>query len=62
MGLQGLSELREIGRLVANAGYDDGRIRIAVGGTLPSRDLDRIVTHELVHALVAGAATTNVRS
>ena len=28
IGLQGLSELREIWQLVANAGYDDGRIRI----------------------------------
>ena len=42
------------------AGNYDGRIRIAVGGTLPSRDLDRVVTHELVHAIVASAAPQRV--
>jgi tetratricopeptide (TPR) repeat protein len=41
-------------------GAYDGRIRIAVGGTLPSGDLDRIVTHELVHAVVASAAPRRV--
>lgn len=41
-------------------GTYDGRIRIAVGGTLPSRDLDRVVTHELVHAFVANAAPQRV--
>ena len=37
-------------------GHFDGRIRIAVGGTIDPADLDRIVAHELVHALVANAA------
>jgi tetratricopeptide (TPR) repeat protein len=37
-------------------GHYDGRIRIAVGGTVTSHDLDRVVTHELVHAVVASAA------
>lgn len=41
-------------------GNYDGRIRLAVGGTLPSRDLDRVVTHELVHAVVASAAPRRV--
>ena len=42
-------------------GNYDGRIRIAVGGTLPSSgDLDRVVTHELVHAVVANAAPRRV--
>ena len=41
-------------------GNYDGRIRIAVGGTLPSRDLDRLVTHELVHAIVASAVVRRV--
>jgi hypothetical protein len=35
----------------------DGRIRVAVSGALESpRDLDRVVTHELVHAVIASAA------
>jgi hypothetical protein len=42
------------------AGNYDGRIRIAVGGTLPSHDLDRVVTHELVHAVIASAAPRRV--
>jgi hypothetical protein len=42
------------------AGHYDGRIRIAAGGTIPSRDLDRVVTHELVHAVVASAAPRRV--
>jgi hypothetical protein len=42
------------------AGHFDGRIRVAVGGTYASGDLDRIVTHELVHALVASAASRHV--
>jgi hypothetical protein len=41
-------------------GNYDGRIRIAVGGTLPSGDLDRALTHELVHAVVASAAPRRV--
>jgi hypothetical protein len=43
----------------ATGGYD-GRIRIAVGGTLRPDDLDRVVTHELVHAIVASAAPRRV--
>jgi tetratricopeptide (TPR) repeat protein len=44
----------------AGGGYD-GRIRVAVGGALrtPSA-LDRVVVHELVHAVVASAAPRNV--
>jgi tetratricopeptide (TPR) repeat protein len=41
-------------------GNYDGRIRVAVGGTLPSRELDRVVTHELVHAFVATAAPRRI--
>ncbi len=41
-------------------GNYDGRIRIAVGGAVPSYDLDRLVTHELVHAFVASAAPRRV--
>ena len=42
-------------------GRYDGRIRIAIGGALePPRDLDRIVTHELVHAVIASAAPQGV--
>jgi hypothetical protein len=42
------------------AGGYDGRIRIAVGGALRPGDLDRVVTHELVHAIVASAAPRRV--
>jgi tetratricopeptide (TPR) repeat protein len=42
------------------AGHYDGRIRVAVGGTYAPGDLDRIVTHELVHAVVASAASRQV--
>jgi peptidase MA superfamily protein/tetratricopeptide repeat protein len=43
------------------AGGYDGRIRIAVGGAMQSpSDLDRVVTHELVHAIVASAAHARV--
>jgi hypothetical protein len=43
------------------AGHYDGRIRVAVGGALDSPEaLDRIVTHELVHAFVASAAPRRV--
>jgi hypothetical protein len=38
------------------AGRYDGRIRVAVGGSVAGIDLDRVVTHELVHAFVASAA------
>jgi Peptidase MA superfamily len=42
-------------------GRYDGRIRLAVGGALQStHELDRIVTHELVHAIVASAAPHGV--
>jgi tetratricopeptide (TPR) repeat protein len=43
----------------ATGGYD-GRIRLAVGGTVRPSDLDRVVTHELVHAIVASAAPRRV--
>ena len=43
----------------ATGGYD-GRIRVAVGGALRPGDLDRVVTHELVHAIVASAAPRRV--
>ena len=42
------------------AGGYDGRIRVAVGGALRPADLDRVVTHELVHAIVASAAPRRV--
>jgi hypothetical protein len=42
------------------AGNYDGRIRIAVGGTIPAGDLERVATHELVHAFVASAAQRRV--
>jgi len=50
-------EFHEITRTPAWAsGEYDGRIRVAAGGALSStRELDRIVTHELVHAFVASA-------
>jgi tetratricopeptide (TPR) repeat protein len=41
-------------------GKFDGRIRVAVGGTLPGGELDRVVTHELVHAIVSTAAPRRV--
>lgn len=42
------------------AGNYDGRIRIAVGGSIPAGDLERVATHELVHAFVASAAQRRV--
>ena len=42
------------------AGNYDGRIRLAVGGTIPSGDLERVATHELVHAFVATIAPRRV--
>jgi tetratricopeptide (TPR) repeat protein len=42
------------------AGRYDGRIRVAVGGTIPGDELDRVVTHELVHAVVASAAPRRI--
>ena len=41
-------------------GTFDGRIQVAVGGALSSSALDRVVTHELVHAVVASAAHRRV--
>jgi tetratricopeptide (TPR) repeat protein len=50
-------EFHDITRSPAWAtGNYDGRIRIAVGGELPAHELDRVVTHELAHAVVASAA------
>jgi hypothetical protein len=44
-----------------SAGNYDGQIRIAVGGALSSpRELDRVATHELVHAIVASAAERRI--
>jgi tetratricopeptide (TPR) repeat protein len=46
----------------AGGGYD-GRIRLPVGGALRSpRTLDRVVTHEFVHAVIASAAPRGVPS
>ena len=52
-------EFHEITRSPAwAAGEYDGRIRVAAGGGLSSvRELDRVVTHELVHAFVASTTT-----
>jgi tetratricopeptide (TPR) repeat protein len=42
-----------------SVGRFDGRIRLAVGGALATpRALDRVLTHELVHAMIAHAAPT----
>lgn len=44
----------------AGGGYD-GRIRLAVGGAMRTpAALDRVVRHELVHAMIAHAAPRNV--
>ena len=44
----------------AGGGYD-GRIRLPVGGALRSRrELERVVTHEFVHAVIHDAAPTGV--
>jgi len=44
----------------AGGGYD-GRIRLPVGGALRSpKSLERVVTHEFVHAAIHTAAPTNV--
>ncbi len=59
--LYGNREFHDITRSPSWAtGNYDGRIRIAVGGAVPSYDLDRLVTHELVHAFVASAAPRRV--
>ena len=50
-------EFHDITRSPAWAtGNYDGRIRIAVGGELRAHELDRVVTHELAHAVIASAA------
>jgi tetratricopeptide (TPR) repeat protein len=44
-----------------SAGGYDGRIRVAVGGALDAPyALDRVVTHEFVHAVVASAAPRRI--
>jgi tetratricopeptide (TPR) repeat protein len=55
-------QFQDITRAPAWAGGNfDGRIRVAVGGALRTpAALDRVVTHELVHAIVASAAPRNV--
>jgi len=55
-------EFREITRSPAwAAGEYDGRIRVDAGGALSSaHELDRIVTHELVHAFVASATSGRI--
>ena len=59
--LYGNREFHDITRSPSWAtGNYDGRIRIAVGGAVPSYDLDRLVTHELVHAFIASAAPRRV--
>jgi Peptidase MA superfamily len=60
--LYGNREFQDLTRSPAWAtGRYDGRIRLAVGGALQSpHELDRIVTHELVHAIVASAAPRGV--
>ena len=55
-------EFHDITRSPAWAtGNYDGRIRIAVGGELSAHELDRVVTHELAHAVVASAAPRRCR-
>jgi tetratricopeptide (TPR) repeat protein len=55
-------QFQDITRAPAWAGGGfDGRIRLAVGGALRSpRALDRVVTHEFVHAAIASIAPRNV--
>jgi hypothetical protein len=55
-------QFQDITKAPAWAGGNfDGRIRVAVGGALRTpAALDRVVTHELVHAVVATAAPRNV--
>jgi tetratricopeptide (TPR) repeat protein len=55
-------QFRDITRAPAWAGGGyDGRIRLPVGGALRSqKSLERVVTHEFVHAAIRTAATTNV--
>jgi tetratricopeptide (TPR) repeat protein len=54
-------EFRELTRSPAWAtGHFDGRIRLTVGGEMSADALDRVVAHELVHAVVASAAPRQV--
>ncbi len=55
-------QFRDITRAPAWAGGGyDGRIRLPVGGALRSpASLERVVTHEFVHAVIRTAAPTNV--
>lgn len=55
-------QFRDITRAPAWAGGGyDGRIRLPVGGALRSpKSLERVVTHEFVHAAIRTAAATNV--
>jgi tetratricopeptide (TPR) repeat protein len=55
-------QFRDITRAPAWAGGGyDGRIRLAVGGAMRSTEtLDRVVTHEFVHAVVANIAPRGV--
>jgi tetratricopeptide (TPR) repeat protein len=55
-------QFQDITRAPAWAGGQyDGRIRLPVGGALASpRALDRVVTHEFVHAAIASVAPRNV--
>jgi hypothetical protein len=55
-------QFRDITRAPAWAGGGyDGRIRLPVGGALRSpKSLERVVTHEFVHAVIRTAGSTNV--
>jgi tetratricopeptide (TPR) repeat protein len=55
-------QFRDITRAPAWAGGGyDGRIRLPVGGALRSpKSLERVVTHEFVHAAIRSAAANNV--
>ncbi len=41
-------------------GLFDGRIRVPVGGKIDGRELDRVLSHELTHAIVYGLAPRGV--
>jgi tetratricopeptide (TPR) repeat protein len=41
-------------------GLFDGRIRVPVGGKIDERELERVLSHELTHAIVYGLATRGV--
>jgi tetratricopeptide (TPR) repeat protein len=42
------------------SGKYDGRIRLTVGGSIPAGELERVATHELVHAFIGAAAPRRV--